>query len=251
MSARVGLRWSGSNKCRDRRSRSGKARRLRGSLVVGLVALSLGLSACSSGSQDDKASVSVSASKSRPPSPSATPSASSSTSPSATPSKRPTVKATVSNYRGWNLRKAVADARKHHVKSVSYRDASELRRAVAHTYNWKICSQDPSAGADSAGVKLAFKIVEIGESCTHPPRASSGTSSGGGKSSSSGSGSSGNSSAGGSSTKTHLCSIRSNAGNCYQAGQFCRNSDVGATTTDAAGREITCGFKSGRNRWHY
>ncbi|MGW2842741.1 hypothetical protein ACWCWD_33755 [Streptomyces sp. NPDC001493] len=48
-----------------------------------------------------------------------------------------------------------------------------------------------------------------------------------------------------------MCSIRSNAGNCYRAGQFCRSTDVGATTTDEAGRAITCSLSSGRNRWHY
>ncbi|MEV0786823.1 hypothetical protein AB0I52_28470 [Streptomyces sp. NPDC050423] len=164
---------------------------------------------------------------------------------------------TVSDYAGWNLRKAVADARGHHVTSVSYADASELRRSVVHTSNWKVCSQSPSLGTDSTPTKLAFKIVETGESCAHPPRSSSsGTSNSGGSSSSGSSGSGGASSggstsAGGSNATTQLCSIRSNAGNCYHAGQFCRKADVGATTTDAAGRKIACGFEAGANRWHY
>ncbi|MFJ2414736.1 hypothetical protein [Streptomyces brevispora] len=126
-----------------------------------------------------------------------------------------------------------------------------------HTSNWKVCSQSPSAGAHSTSAKLAFKIVEADESCAHPPRASTSGTSGSGGSSSSG-GSSGDSSSsggstatGGGSTTTQVCSIRSNAGNCYHAGQFCRNADVGATTTDAAGRKITCGFEAGANRWHY
>ncbi|MGW5123799.1 hypothetical protein ACWEQ7_07005 [Streptomyces sp. NPDC004069] len=171
----------------------------------------------------------------------------------------------MSSYVGWNLQKAVADARGHHIKSVSYGDASELGRTVVHTYNWKVCSQTPSAGVHSTVTKLAFKIVGVNESCANPPRAtsgrtsSSGGSSGGSSSSGSsgsgsggsGSGSGGSSSTGGGSTKTQLCSIRSNAGNCYHAGQFCRASDVGARTTDAAGREITCGYQSGANRWHY
>ncbi|MFI1092869.1 hypothetical protein [Streptomyces sp. NPDC020917] len=50
---------------------------------------------------------------------------------------------------------------------------------------------------------------------------------------------------------TAVCSIRSSAGNCYKAGQFCRSSDVGLSTTDAQGRKITCGEVSGRNHWHY
>ncbi|WP_406114209.1 hypothetical protein [Streptomyces sp. NBC_01014] len=148
----------------------------------------------------------------------------------------------MSNYANWNVQKAVADARKHRVTSVSYTDASELKRTVVHTSNWKVCSQTPSAGSYSTATKLTFKIVGSGESCTHPPRASSGGA---------GTGSGGSTSTGGSSTKAQLCSIRSNAGNCYHAGQFCRKADVGATTTDAAGRKIACGFESGSNRWHY
>ncbi|WP_143172480.1 hypothetical protein [Actinacidiphila paucisporea] len=51
--------------------------------------------------------------------------------------------------------------------------------------------------------------------------------------------------------KAAVCSIRSNAGNCYTAGQFCRKADLGATTTDAKGRSITCVMESGRPHWHY
>lgn len=58
-------------------------------------------------------------------------------------------------------------------------------------------------------------------------------------------------SSGRSSGTESACEIRSNAGNCYQAGQFCRKSDVGASTHDAHGRLITCGSDSGRPRWHY
>jgi hypothetical protein len=48
-----------------------------------------------------------------------------------------------------------------------------------------------------------------------------------------------------------VCSIRSNAGNCYAAGEFCRNSDHGATTTDASGTPITCSPSGARWRWTY
>lgn len=51
--------------------------------------------------------------------------------------------------------------------------------------------------------------------------------------------------------KTAVCSIRSNAGNCYTAGQFCRKADLGASTTDASGRRITCKMVSGKPHWHY
>ncbi|MEU2250139.1 hypothetical protein [Streptomyces sp. NPDC019224] len=72
------------------------------------------------------------------------------------------------------------------------------------------------------------------------------------KAASSGSGSSGGSSGGGSSTThTSTCSIRSNAGNCYSAGQFCRNSDHGAVTTTASGTRIKCSASGSSWRWTY
>lgn len=67
--------------------------------------------------------------------------------------------------------------------------------------------------------------------------------SGGGSSTSGGS-----SGGGGSSGK---CSIVSNSGNCYQAGQFCRNSDHGASTTTASGSRITCSYSGSAWRWTY
>ncbi|MFD9251508.1 hypothetical protein [Streptomyces bottropensis] len=47
------------------------------------------------------------------------------------------------------------------------------------------------------------------------------------------------------------CSIVSNSGNCYSAGQFCRNSDHGAVTTTEDGTEITCAYRSNAWRWTY
>ncbi|MGW4808184.1 hypothetical protein [Kitasatospora sp. NPDC004272] len=54
-------------------------------------------------------------------------------------------------------------------------------------------------------------------------------------------------------TPTHTqqaagCHPLSNAGNCYQAGQFCRASDHGVSGTDASGRVIVCVDKNGW-RW--
>lgn len=243
--------WSsGSNGDQGRKSRR-RVRRAYGGLVIGLVALSVSVSACSGGDQDKpSASATISTSHSTPPATSPPPTASAS--PSTTPSQKPVAEETVSDYTGWVLQKAAANARSHHVKSVTYADASDLRRSVVHTYNWKVCSQRPSAGVYSTATKLVFKIVEANESCTHPPRASSGNASSSGGSSSSGAAdTSSGGSTGGGSTKAEPCSIRSNAGNCYHAGQFCRNADVGATTTDAAGRAITCSYEAGANRWHY
>ncbi|MBO8187894.1 hypothetical protein [Streptomyces spirodelae] len=50
---------------------------------------------------------------------------------------------------------------------------------------------------------------------------------------------------------TGTCSIVSSAGNCYSAGQFCRNSDHGATTSTASGRKIKCSHSSNAWRWTY
>lgn len=50
---------------------------------------------------------------------------------------------------------------------------------------------------------------------------------------------------------TGTCSIVSNAGNCYSAGQFCRNSDHGAITTTAGGAKIKCTYSSNAWRWTY
>ncbi|MFF8020017.1 hypothetical protein ACFZDJ_02585 [Streptomyces sp. NPDC007896] len=52
------------------------------------------------------------------------------------------------------------------------------------------------------------------------------------------------------SSDTGTCSIVSNSGNCYEAGQYCRNSDHGASTTDAGGAGITCAYRNGW-RWTY
>ncbi|MFF2367585.1 hypothetical protein ACFVU0_33420 [Streptomyces sp. NPDC058122] len=67
----------------------------------------------------------------------------------------------------------------------------------------------------------------------------------------SGSGGSGNSGGSGGGTSVSTCSITSNAGNCYSAGQYCRNSDHGAGTTTAGGTRITCAYRSGGWRWTY
>ncbi|MBZ3907163.1 MULTISPECIES: hypothetical protein [Streptomyces] len=50
---------------------------------------------------------------------------------------------------------------------------------------------------------------------------------------------------------TGTCSIVSNSGNCYSAGQFCRNSDHGAVTTTEDGTEIKCAYSSNAWRWTY
>lgn len=52
------------------------------------------------------------------------------------------------------------------------------------------------------------------------------------------------------STGSGTCSIVSNAGNCYAAGEFCRQRDLGKSTTDANSESIICVMESGRPHWH-
>ncbi|MFF6781747.1 hypothetical protein [Streptomyces sp. NPDC012510] len=62
---------------------------------------------------------------------------------------------------------------------------------------------------------------------------------------------SGSGSGSGSQEDASTCSIVSNSGNCYSAGQFCRNSDHGAVTTTEDGTEIKCAYRSNAWRWTY
>lgn len=47
------------------------------------------------------------------------------------------------------------------------------------------------------------------------------------------------------------CEIVSNAGNCYNAGQYCRKADVGRSTHAGNGRMIHCRQDGGQPRWGY
>ncbi|MGW0748690.1 hypothetical protein [Streptomyces sp. NPDC002587] len=47
------------------------------------------------------------------------------------------------------------------------------------------------------------------------------------------------------------CEIVSNAGNCYNAGQFCRKADLGRSTHAGNGRLIYCRQDGGQPRWGY
>ncbi|NLU71835.1 hypothetical protein HCC61_03900 [Streptomyces sp. HNM0575] len=67
----------------------------------------------------------------------------------------------------------------------------------------------------------------------------------------SGSGGSGGSSGSGSGGQAGTCTIVSNSGNCYSAGQFCRKSDHGAVTSDASGTKIKCVYSARAWRWTY
>ncbi|MEU6142036.1 hypothetical protein ABZ848_16925 [Streptomyces sp. NPDC047081] len=55
----------------------------------------------------------------------------------------------------------------------------------------------------------------------------------------------------GSADSAGTCSIVSSSGNCYSAGQYCRNSDHGAVTTTAGGSTIKCVYRSNAWRWSY
>ncbi|MGW1728666.1 hypothetical protein ACWCQK_38040 [Streptomyces sp. NPDC002306] len=223
-----------------------------GSLVAGLVAFF----AIVAGAADRDQVTAASAKPTALPGVSASPSVKAISSPSASlpASQKPTLAESVSDYGDWNLAKAVADARKRHARSVTYTDLSDLNRSPVRLGSWKVCSQWPDAGADSTG-SVTFAVLKTDEACASPPLPHSDDDSSSDDNSGSGSGESTSTAPGSSSSGTsataQLCSIRSNAGNCYHAGQFCRKFDVGATTTDAAGREITCGYEAGANRWHY
>ncbi|MFJ3636860.1 hypothetical protein ACIPRL_32230 [Streptomyces sp. NPDC090085] len=47
------------------------------------------------------------------------------------------------------------------------------------------------------------------------------------------------------------CEIVSNAGNCYNAGQFCRKADLGRSTHAGNGRMIHCRMDGSQPRWQY
>ncbi|MFE7098644.1 hypothetical protein [Streptomyces erythrochromogenes] len=47
------------------------------------------------------------------------------------------------------------------------------------------------------------------------------------------------------------CEIVSNAGNCYNAGQFCRKADLGRSTHAGNGRLIHCRLDGSQPRWQY
>ncbi|MEU9165429.1 hypothetical protein AB0D29_34770 [Streptomyces sp. NPDC048424] len=47
------------------------------------------------------------------------------------------------------------------------------------------------------------------------------------------------------------CEIVSNAGNCYNAGQFCRKADLGRSTHAGNGRVIHCRLDGSQPRWQY
>ncbi|WP_328925483.1 hypothetical protein OG429_13060 [Streptomyces sp. NBC_00190] len=47
------------------------------------------------------------------------------------------------------------------------------------------------------------------------------------------------------------CEIVSNAGNCYNAGQFCRKADLGRSTHAGNGRLIYCRQDGSQPRWGY
>ncbi|MER7468516.1 hypothetical protein [Streptomyces sp. NPDC097981] len=48
-----------------------------------------------------------------------------------------------------------------------------------------------------------------------------------------------------------VCEIVSNAGNCYNAGQFCRKADLGRSTHAGNGRLIHCRLDGTQPRWQY
>ncbi|MEU4107685.1 hypothetical protein [Streptomyces sp. NPDC027717] len=128
--------------------------------------------------------------------------------------------------------------------------------------DWKVCFQSPGAGTQVVGDRdVTLWLTEDGcpsakgtykdktNDPDYTPPAAAGSDNSSGSSGSTGtSSSSGGSSGGGAGT---TCEIVSNAGNCYNAGQFCRNADVGSSTHAGNGRLIFCRDEGSRNRWNY
>ncbi|MFI8347102.1 PASTA domain-containing protein [Streptomyces sp. NPDC085596] len=152
----------------------------------------------------------------------------------------------------------------------SYKD----ERVAGEHDDWKVCFQSPVAGTKVVGdrdVTLwltksgcpsatgTYKDKTNDPNYTPPVAAGSGgsssssssSSSSGSSGSSGGSSSSSSSSGGGGGSAGTTCEIVSNAGNCYNAGQFCRNADVGSSTHAGNGRLIYCRSDGSRNRWNY
>jgi hypothetical protein len=50
---------------------------------------------------------------------------------------------------------------------------------------------------------------------------------------------------------TVTCSILTNEGHCPVDGQFCRAADLGKSTTNADGREMSCVQDGARGHWEY
>ncbi|MFD8913494.1 hypothetical protein [Streptomyces sp. NPDC059575] len=137
-------------------------------------------------------------------------------------------------------------------------DVDDSQTSEGDYDDWKVCFQTPAPGTRLVGdrdvtlwlteshcpaAKGTYKDRTNDPNYT-PPSHSSG----------SGSSSSASSASGGSSSSTGgatTCEIRSNAGNCYNAGQFCRGSDVGSSTHAANGRLIYCRDEGSWNRWNY
>lgn len=117
--------------------------------------------------------------------------------------------------------------------------AAETEAKPATTITATVTATPEPAPTVTESVKVKAKpapTVTVTKTATARAAAGSGSSGGGG---------------GSSQDSTGTCSIVSNSGNCYSAGQFCRNSDHGASTTTASGRRITCAYSSNAWRWTY
>ncbi|MCQ4208673.1 hypothetical protein [Streptomyces longispororuber] len=112
--------------------------------------------------------------------------------------------------------------------------AADRPRPTATITTTATATATRTAEPEAAPTVTATKTVKV--TVTPKPAAGSGSGSSGGGGSESGAGS---------------CSIVSSAGNCYSAGQFCRNSDHGSSTTTASGAAITCRYSSNAWRWSY
>ncbi len=106
--------------------------------------------------------------------------------------------------------------------------------------------------AEPKAVPTVTKTVKVTVTVTATAAAADGSTTGSGSSGGSGGSTSGGSSGGGSGSASGsdgTCSLTSSAGNCYRAGEFCPDRDLGLSTTDANGNAITCEDDNGYHRW--
>ncbi|MFI8259507.1 MULTISPECIES: PASTA domain-containing protein [unclassified Streptomyces] len=82
--------------------------------------------------------------------------------PAADPGPQPEAGGTMPDFAGKSVK--VARAALPSNASITVKDAAQSRMVLQES-NWKVCSQDPGAGARLAGQPVAFAVVKFEETC--------------------------------------------------------------------------------------
>ncbi|WP_156727015.1 hypothetical protein [Streptomyces apocyni] len=223
--------------------------RIRTLMPATIAAAVLGLTGCSP-------ETTAASEKSTPtPSPSASESTASPTpsSTQATPTPTPTVEIDLSSYAGKTVGEAIEAAEERGLEYAVYLARSSATvtspgsKSEAYASGEKVCRQLLDAGEVNDDFDVAFLVAQDGHDCDgkplpkpkpkpvpapqpQPERTSAPQPP---------------------ASSTQCGPILSNSGNCYNAGQFCRNADVGSSTRAANGRIIYCRDGAGQARWQY